>query len=236
MIFVPSKRMLTFFDLPPEIRLLIDREVLESSTSIDILNLSFCYRALVPVHRHDLWPQILRTSRRLHQEAIPILYSHAFCLRIELHIQDALHYYDSQRATVQPGDSLSFSTRDILLRKQCEGISSIYVDFQTVRPRHHWLKDGLLDGNIRVLSYGRIQSQLTQLKSVQLCGIETSENSRDWIPAAGGDISLANAFVKLMSWYKRSIAREIEHLASLKGLRTSGPPLAPAESVGTVVE
>ena len=228
--------MLTFFDLPPEIRLLIYREVLVSSTSIDVLNLSYCYRALVPVHRHNLWPPLLRTSKRLHQEAIPILYSNKFCLRIELHIQDALHYYDSHHATVQPSDSLSFSTRDILLRKQCEWISSIYVHFEVVRPLCHWLKDNLSHEHVRMMSYGKVQSQLTQLKSVQLCGIETSENNKDWIPAAGGDILLSSAIVKLMNWYKQSIAREIEHLASLKGLRTSALPLASAESIGGFTE
>ena len=195
--------------LPLEIRYMIYSEILSSDMHIDLLNFSYCFRALVPKQTLHLSPRVLGVSRQVYLEASRILYQNTFVLRMEFHIQDALRYYDHVRHRAVLDKETPFSSRAILLRKQCKNVRKLRIQYETARPLHHWLTGNLLETDVQLINLDLILEQLTGLVRVNRGEEQSPEQPHDWLPAAGGNMGLANSMVKLMDWYRWSATTKI---------------------------
>ena len=205
--------MRSLFSLPPEVRRMIYRELLVSKSPVDILNLSYCYRALVPKQEPCIWPQVLRVCKCLFNEAVELLYQNTFTIRMTCRIQDAIRYYAAMskcRPRVMPDGTKSFIARSILLRKQRKLVHKIRFSFETVKPARHWLMDNALHSDVQLIDCHAILSQLGCLTLILLDPVDGIEQPKDWMPAAGGDLSLATAMANLMNWYKRTVGQNVE--------------------------
>jgi hypothetical protein len=87
MVFRPDT--VSLLDLPPEIVCIILRELLVTPTSIDLWNLSYDWRAQVPLQSLGIHPGILRTARALNEEGSRTLYGrNTFRVTVLLHPHD----------------------------------------------------------------------------------------------------------------------------------------------------